>query len=131
MVTAGFAERLVEWQRVNGRHGLPWQGTRDAYRIWVSEIMLQQTQVTAVVPYYRRFMTSYPDVGALAAAAEDEVMQHWSGLGYYAREHDMDPSRNWLQGRRAGVVPHRLLARAGRDGECRAGHACDRGVWSG
>ena len=105
MVTAGFAERLVEWQRVNGRHGLPWQGTRDAYRIWVSEIMLQQTQVTAVVPYYRRFMTSYPDVGALAAAAEDEVMQHWSGLGYYARARNLHRAAKAVMCDHGGVFP--------------------------
>jgi A/G-specific adenine glycosylase len=80
-----FAEKLVAWQRRHGRRGLPWQGTRDPYRIWLSEIMLQQTQVAAVVPYYRRFLKKYPSVKALAAASEDEVLRLWSGLGYYAR----------------------------------------------
>jgi A/G-specific adenine glycosylase len=80
-----FAQKLVAWQRRHGRRGLPWQGTRDAYRIWLSEIMLQQTQVAAVVPYYRRFLKKYPSVKALAAASEDEVLRLWSGLGYYAR----------------------------------------------
>jgi A/G-specific adenine glycosylase len=80
-----FAQKLVRWQRRDGRHGLPWQGTRDPYRVWLSEIMLQQTQVAAVVPYYARFLERFPDVGALAAATEDEVLRLWSGLGYYAR----------------------------------------------
>jgi len=82
---AEFARKLVRWQRRYGRHGLPWQNTRDPYRVWLSEIMLQQTQVAAVVPYYERFLARFPDVGALAAATEDEVLRLWSGLGYYAR----------------------------------------------
>jgi A/G-specific adenine glycosylase len=82
---ADFARKLVLWQRRHGRHGLPWQRTRDPYRVWLSEIMLQQTQVAAVVPYYERFLARFPDVGALAAASEDEVLRLWSGLGYYAR----------------------------------------------
>ena len=84
-----FARQLLAWQKRHGRHDLPWQGTRDPYRIWVSEIMLQQTQVTAVIPYYQRFMARFPDVRALAAAGEDEVLRHWSGLGYYARARNL------------------------------------------
>ena len=80
-----FAQKLVRWQRRHGRHGLPWQGTRDPYRIWLSEVMLQQTQVSAVIPYYQRFLARFPDVRSLAAAAEEEVLALWSGLGYYAR----------------------------------------------
>jgi A/G-specific adenine glycosylase len=80
-----FASALIGWQRRHGRKGLPWQGTRDPYRIWLSEVMLQQTQVAAVIPYYERFLTRFPDVNALAAASEDEVLRSWSGLGYYAR----------------------------------------------
>jgi len=80
-----FAEQLIAWQRRHGRHGLPWQGTRDPYRIWLSEVMLQQTQVGTVVPYYERFIKKYPTAEALAAASEDEVLRLWSGLGYYAR----------------------------------------------
>jgi A/G-specific adenine glycosylase len=80
-----FAQKLVQWQRRHGRHGLPWQGTRDPYRIWLSEVMLQQTQVAAVVPYYERFLARFPDTAALAGASEDEVLRLWSGLGYYAR----------------------------------------------
>lgn len=84
-----FAARLIAWQRSHGRHDLPWQGTRDPYRIWVSEIMLQQTQVATVIPYYQRFMLRFPDVATLAAAAEDEVLAQWSGLGYYARARNL------------------------------------------
>jgi A/G-specific adenine glycosylase len=80
-----FARQLIGWQRRHGRRGLPWQGTRDPYRIWLAEVMLQQTQVAAVIPYYERFLEKYPDVDALAAASEDDVLRLWSGLGYYAR----------------------------------------------
>jgi A/G-specific adenine glycosylase len=81
----GFAAKLVRWQRRHGRHDLPWQGTRDPYRIWLSEVMLQQTQVATVIPYYRRFIEKYPTVQSLARASEEEVLELWSGLGYYAR----------------------------------------------
>ena len=80
-----FARKLVAWQRRHGRHDLPWQGTRDPYRIWLSEVMLQQTQVAAVIPYYRRFLSRFPKVSDLASASQEEVLQLWSGLGYYAR----------------------------------------------
>jgi A/G-specific adenine glycosylase len=80
-----FAAKLIAWQRRHGRRGLPWQGTRDPYRIWLSEVMLQQTQVSAVIPYYERFLKTFPTVAALAAASEDQVLRLWSGLGYYAR----------------------------------------------
>jgi A/G-specific adenine glycosylase len=80
-----FAEKLVAWQRRHGRHDLPWQGTRDPYRIWLSEVMLQQTQVAAVIPYYERFLEKFPTVNDLARAGEEDVLQIWSGLGYYAR----------------------------------------------
>jgi len=80
-----FAEKLIAWQRRHGRHDLPWQGTRDPYRIWLSEVMLQQTQVAIVIPYYERFIARFADVRSLAAASEEEVLALWSGLGYYAR----------------------------------------------
>jgi A/G-specific adenine glycosylase len=80
-----FADNVISWQRQHGRRNLPWQGTRDPYRIWLSEVMLQQTQVSAVIPYYQRFLARYPTMTALAAASQDEVLQLWSGLGYYAR----------------------------------------------
>lgn len=79
-----FSTHLIQWQRAHGRHDLPWQGA-DAYRVWLSEIMLQQTQVATVLPYYQRFVASFPDVVSLAAAPIDDVLAHWSGLGYYAR----------------------------------------------
>ena len=81
----GFAASLVTWQRLHGRHGLPWQGTRDPYRVWLSEVMLQQTQVATVLPYYERFLARFPGVEQLAEASQDEVLRLWSGLGYYAR----------------------------------------------
>ncbi len=79
-----FAQRLIAWQRLHGRHSLPWQHA-SAYHVWLSEIMLQQTQVATVIPYYQRFISAYPDVNALATASMDDVLAHWSGLGYYAR----------------------------------------------
>jgi A/G-specific adenine glycosylase len=80
-----FASALVEWQKKHGRRDLPWQGTRDPYRIWLSEVMLQQTQVAAVIPYYERFLSRFPTIELLASASEDEILRLWSGLGYYAR----------------------------------------------
>ena len=102
-----FAEKLVAWQRRCGRRGLPWQGTRDPYRIWLSEIMLQQTQVAAVVPYYRRFLKKYPSVKALAAASEDEVLRLWSGLGYYARGRNLHKAAREIV--RHGSFPRKPL----------------------
>ena len=84
-----FAARVVAWQRAHGRHQLPWQGTRDAYRIWLSEVMLQQTQVGTVLDYFPRFLARFPDVRVLAAAPLDEVLALWSGLGYYSRARNL------------------------------------------
>ena len=84
-----FAARVIAWQREHGRHDLPWQGTRDAYRIWLSEVMLQQTQVATVLDYFPRFLNRFPDVRALAAAPLDEVLALWSGLGYYSRARNL------------------------------------------
>ena len=86
---ASFAPRLIAWQREHGRHDLPWQNTRDPYRIWLSEIMLQQTQVSTVIPYYARFLERFPTVEALAAAPIDDVMALWAGLGYYSRARNL------------------------------------------
>ncbi len=80
-----LASRLVRWQVRHGRHDLPWQGTRDPYRIWLSEVMLQQTRVATVIPYYERFFARFPDVKSLAGAPLDDVLALWSGLGYYSR----------------------------------------------
>jgi A/G-specific adenine glycosylase len=103
--TTTFATRIIRWQRKHGRHDLPWQNTRDPYRIWVSEIMLQQTQVSAVIPYYQRFIARFPDVQALAAADEDEVLTHWSGLGYYARGRNLHQAARLIVERHAGAFP--------------------------
>jgi A/G-specific adenine glycosylase len=84
-----FAVRVVRWQRAHGRNGLPWQNTRDPYRVWLSEIMLQQTQVATVLDYYPRFVARFADVRALAAAELDEVLALWSGLGYYSRARNL------------------------------------------
>jgi len=85
----GLSAALIRWQQQHGRHTLPWQGTRDAYRIWLSEIMLQQTQVVTVIPYYQRFLARFPDVFSLASAPVAEVMALWSGLGYYSRARNL------------------------------------------
>ncbi|NNC56954.1 MAG: A/G-specific adenine glycosylase [Woeseiaceae bacterium] len=84
-----FSNRVLKWFDVHGRKDLPWQQSNDAYRIWVSEIMLQQTQVQTVIPYFERFMTRFPTVMALADATLDDVLHHWSGLGYYARARNL------------------------------------------
>ena len=84
-----FSQAVIDWQRQHGRHALPWQNTRDAYRIWLSEIMLQQTQVAAVLGYYARFLERCPTVESLAEAPSEEVMALWSGLGYYTRARNL------------------------------------------
>lgn len=102
---ASFAARIVAWQRAHGRHDLPWQRVRDAYRIWLSEIMLQQTQVTAVIPYYARFLERFPDVATLAAATLDDVLALWSGLGYYARARNLHAAARAVMSDHGGEFP--------------------------
>ncbi|HQS57963.1 MAG: A/G-specific adenine glycosylase [Gallionellales bacterium 35-53-114] len=99
-----FSTRVILWQRKHGRHGLPWQGA-DAYRVWLSEIMLQQTQVATVIPYYQRFVASFPSVSALAAASMDEVLAHWSGLGYYARGRNLHRAAQIIADKHQGEFP--------------------------
>jgi len=86
---SALAGRLIRWQARHGRHDLPWQGTRDPYRVWLSEVMLQQTQVATVIPYYERFLARFPDVKSLAGAPLDDVLALWSGLGYYSRARNL------------------------------------------
>ena len=86
---ADFAKEIVRWQMGHGRHALPWQNTRDPYRVWLSEIMLQQTQVATVIAYYSRFLERFPTVADLASAGEDAVLGLWSGLGYYSRARNL------------------------------------------
>ncbi len=100
-----FAAALVRWQRVHGRHGLPWQGTRDPYRVWLSEVMLQQTQVSTVLDYYARFLARFPDVRALAAASQDEVLALWSGLGYYSRGRNLHLCAQQIVAEHGGEFP--------------------------
>lgn len=99
-----FAARLIAWQRAHGRHELPWQGA-DAYRVWLSEIMLQQTQVVTVIPYFERFVASFPDIAALAAASEEQVLAHWSGLGYYARGRNLHKAAQFIAAKYGGEFP--------------------------
>jgi A/G-specific adenine glycosylase len=100
-----WAQRLVDWHAKHGRHDLPWQGTRDAYRIWLSEIMLQQTQVATVIPYYERFVARFPDVATLAAAPVDRVLEQWSGLGYYRRAHHLHAAAQAVVREHRGLFP--------------------------
>lgn len=100
-----FADRVVAWQRVHGRHTLPWQNTHDPYRIWLSEIMLQQTQVSAVIPYYARFLARCPDVASLAAAPADDVMALWAGLGYYSRARNLHRAAQTIVAEWGGQFP--------------------------
>jgi A/G-specific adenine glycosylase len=89
MIPEQFQQQLLDWFDDHGRKDLPWQQSINPYRVWVSEIMLQQTQVSSVIPYFNRFISRFPDVQALAAADADEILQYWSGLGYYARARNL------------------------------------------
>lgn len=100
-----FSSAVLEWFELHGRTHLPWQQNPTPYRVWVSEIMLQQTQVTTVIPYFEKFMQSFPDVSALAAATQDQVLQHWSGLGYYARGRNLHKAAQIVTEQHNGVFP--------------------------
>ncbi len=100
-----FAAKLIAWQKRHGRHDLPWQGSRNPYAIWVSEIMLQQTQVATVIPYYKRFMQRFPDIPTLASAAEEEVLTCWAGLGYYARGRNLHKAAQIIRNLHSGRFP--------------------------
>lgn len=105
---AGFASRLLHWYDRHGRHDLPWQHPRSFYRVWVAEVMLQQTQVTTVVPYYARFMARFPGLEALALAGTDDVLAHWAGLGYYARARNLHRAAQQLFQDHGGEFPETL-----------------------
>jgi len=107
-----FAARVVEWQREHGRNTLPWQSTRDPYRVWLSEIMLQQTQVATVLAYYDRFTARFADVRALAAAEPAEVLAAWSGLGYYSRARNLHRCAQVVVAEHGGEFPTRSEALA-------------------
>ncbi len=107
---SAFARKIIIWQKNAGRHDLPWQNTRDPYRIWLSEVMLQQTQVAAVIPYYERFLSRFPDVASLAAASLDEVMPFWAGLGYYARARNLHRGAQQIMTLHGGIFPEQFEA---------------------
>ncbi len=109
-LSAEFAECLIAWQQQHGRNDLPWQNTHDAYRIWLSEIMLQQTQVATVIPYYGKFLERFPDVKSLAEADLDEVLQLWSGLGYYSRARNLHAAAGQVMAQHGGRFPHARAA---------------------
>lgn len=101
-----FAPRLLSWFDQHGRSGLPWQSPRTPYRVWLSEIMLQQTQVTAVIPYFEKFIARFPDITMLADAEPDEVMRHWAGLGYYARARNLHAAARQVRDAHGVVFPN-------------------------
>src|ERR1700681_523479 len=105
-----FTAELLRWFAVHGRKNLPWQQNPTPYRVWVSEVMLQQTQVAAVIPYYERFMERFPTVEMLAAADEDEVLHLWTGLGYYARARNLRACAQALVARHGGEFPTHIKA---------------------
>ena len=100
-----FSDSVIAWQKAHGRHALPWQNTRDAYLVWLSEIMLQQTQVTAVLGYYARFLARFPTLRELAGAPVEDVMAQWSGLGYYTRARNLHKCAQRVVAEYDGVFP--------------------------
>jgi A/G-specific adenine glycosylase len=114
--SAPLAHRLLAWYARAGRHHLPWQQHRSPYRVWVSEIMLQQTQVATVIPYYERFLQRFPAVGALADAPLDEVLHLWSGLGYYARARNLHRAAGRVRDAHGGEFPTTFAALAALPG---------------
>src|SRR5262249_47408944 len=100
-----LAAALIEWHGKQGRHDLPWQTDKTPYRVWVTEIMLQQTQVATVIPYYQRFMSRFPPVTALAEAPIDDVLHLWTGLGYYARARNLHRAADIIRDQFNGEFP--------------------------
>lgn len=105
LTTDAFVDRLLHWFDGHGRHDLPWQHPRAPYRVWLSEIMLQQTQVAVVIPYFQKFVASFPTLADLAAADNDTVMAHWAGLGYYARARNLHAAAKQCVALHAGELP--------------------------
>lgn len=105
-----FSQRVISWHRQFGRKTLPWQQNKTPYRVWISEIMLQQTQVSTVIDYYQRFMKRFPDIIDLANAAEDEVLHLWTGLGYYARARNLHKTAKIVRDNYAGNFPEDIEA---------------------
>jgi len=115
-MSADFAQRLLDWHEGSGRHDLPWQHPREPYRVWLSEIMLQQTQVQTVIPYFERFVRELPDLAALAAADEDRVVALWAGLGYYARARNLHKAAQICVAEHGGELPRDFDALAALPG---------------
>lgn len=115
-MSGGFAGRLLAWFDAHGRHDLPWQHPRTPYRVWVSEIMLQQTQVQTVIGYFGRFMARFPDLPTLATAHEDTVLALWSGLGYYSRARNLHRAARLCVERHDGALPDSAEALAALPG---------------
>jgi len=103
-----FASQVVDWYHLHGRKTLPWQLGKTPYKVWVSEVMLQQTQVVTVIPYFEKFMASFPDIVALANADEDLVLHHWTGLGYYARARNLHKTAKIVRDKYHGEFPQTL-----------------------
>lgn len=103
-----FAAQVVDWYHHQGRKNLPWQQNKTPYSVWVSEIMLQQTQVATVIPYYQRFMASFPTISSLANADEDNVLHHWTGLGYYARARNLHKAAKLIDSDHNGFFPEEI-----------------------
>ncbi|MBJ2136995.1 A/G-specific adenine glycosylase [Paraglaciecola chathamensis] len=104
-LTSSFANRILSWFDSHGRKDLPWQQGKTPYSVWVSEIMLQQTQVKTVIPYYQKFMQRFPDILTLANAPQDEVLHHWTGLGYYARARNLQKAAQVIRDQYDGKFP--------------------------
>jgi A/G-specific adenine glycosylase len=105
-----FAGQLIAWQKRHGRRNLPWQGTKDPYRIWVAEIMLQQTQVATAIPYYQRFVLRFPDLASLAKAPLQDVLALWAGLGYYTRARNLHRAASQVEQESKGQFPRDFAA---------------------
>ena len=110
LLPADYHQAIFTWFDQHGRHHLPWQKNKSIYSVWVSEIMLQQTQVSTVIPYYEKFMRRFPTVEALAGATEDDVLAHWSGLGYYSRARNLYQAANMIIENFNGQFPENLTA---------------------
>ncbi|HEX4894914.1 MAG TPA: A/G-specific adenine glycosylase [Solimonas sp.] len=110
LMSEDFAGRVLGWFDMHGRHDLPWQHPREPYRVWLSEIMLQQTQVATVIPYFQRFLARFPDLRSLAEAPIDDVLAHWAGLGYYARARNLHRCAQALMAQHGGEFPRSSAA---------------------
>src|SRR6056300_209046 len=102
----GFiSDQLIKWHKISGRHNLPWQNTKDPYFVWLSEVMLQQTQVNTVLPYFKKFTKKFSSIDLLASATEEEVLELWSGLGYYARARNLHKTAIIITKNFNGIFP--------------------------